>query len=204
MKNLKKSWMLAAILICGACLVGCGNKTAKEEDGVENAQTEVQAEPQVPGTVMYDAAVNDYLVNVIGKNYAEAEYCIPCPILVSTDDGNKEDVLVWGDFWVFNYDLSGDTLKTVSGGNHPGLMHLKKTANGYEVTAFDAVEDGAGNLESAKRIFGDKFDSYQEISSLQEKREDMRLRLTADYVKEHGLSATMLQDYGWPAVALPQ
>ncbi len=204
MKNLKKSWMLAAILICGACLVGCGNKTAKEENGMENAQTEVQAEPQVPGTVMYDAAVNDYLVNVIGKNYAEAEYCIPCPILVSTDDGNKEDVLVWGDFWVFNYDLSGDTLKTVSGGNHPGLMHLKKTANGYEVTAFDAVEDGAGNLESAKRIFGDKFDSYQEISSLQEKREDMRLRLTADYVKEHGLSATMLQDYGWPAVALPQ
>ena len=196
--------MLAAILICGACLVGCGNKTAKEENSVENAQTEVQAEPQVPGTVMYDAAVNDYLVNVIGKNYAEAEYCIPCPILVSTDDGNKEDVLVWGDFWVFNYDLSGDTLKTVSGGNHPGLMHLKKTANGYEVTAFDAVEDGAGNLESAKRIFGDKFDSYQEISSLQEKREDMRLRLTADYVKEHGLSATMLQDYGWPAVALPQ
>lgn len=204
MKNLKKSWMLAAILICGACLVGCGNKTAKEENSVENAQTEVQAEPQVLGTVMYDAAVNDYLVNVIGKNYAEAEYCIPCPILVSTDDGNKEDVLVWGDFWVFNYDLSGDTLKTVSGGNHPGLMHLKKTANGYEVTAFDAVEDGAGNLESAKRIFGDKFDSYQEISSLQEKREDMRLRLTADYVKEHGLSATMLQDYGWPAVALPQ
>ena len=204
MKNLKKSWMLASILICGACLVGCGNKTAKEENSVENAQTEVQAEPQVPGTVLYDAAVNDYLVNVIGKNYAEAEYCIPCPILVSTDDGNKEDVLVWGDFWVFNYDLSGDTLKTVSGGNHPGLMHLKKTANGYEVTAFDAVEDGAGNLESAKRIFGDKFDSYQEISSLQEKREDMRLRLTADYVKGHGLSATMLQDYGWPAVALPQ
>ena len=204
MKNLKKSWMLAAILICGACLVGCGNKNAKEENGKENAQTEVQAEPQVPGSVMYDAAINDYLVNVIGKNYAEAEYCIPCPILVSTDDGNKEDVLVWGDFWVFNYDLSGDTLKTVSGGNHPGLMHLKKTANGYEVTAVDAVEDGAGNLESAKRIFGDKFDSYQEISSLQEKREDMRLRLTADYVKEHGLSATMLQDYGWPAVALPQ
>ena len=112
--------------------------------------------------------------------------------------------MVWGDFWVFNYNLAGDTLKTVSGGNHPGLMHLKKTANGYEVTAFDAVEDGTGNLESAKRIFGDKFDSYQEISSLQEKREDMRLRFTADYVKEHGLSATMLQDYGWPAVALPQ
>ena len=65
MKNLKKSWMLAAILICGACLISCGNKNAKEENGMENAQTEVQAEPQVPGTVMYDAVVNDYLVNVL-------------------------------------------------------------------------------------------------------------------------------------------
>lgn len=206
MKNLKKSWMLAAILICGACLVGCGNKTAKEENGVENVQTEVevQAEPQVPEPVLYDAAVNDYLVNVIGKNYAEAEYCIPCPLLVSTDDGNKEDVLVWGDFWVFNYDLSGDTLKTISGGDHPGLMHLKKTENGYEVTSFEAVEDGAGNMESAKRIFGDKYDSFWEINSHQEKREDFRLHCIANYVKAHNIPAKMVQDYGWPAVELPK
>ena len=179
MKNLKKSWMLAAILICGACLVGCGNKTAKEENGVENVQTEVevQAEPQVPEPVLYDVAINDYLVNVIGKNYAEAEYCIPCPLLVSTDDGNKD---------------------------HPGLMHLKKTGNGYEVTSFEAVEDGAGNMESAKRIFGDKYDSFWEINSHQEKREDFRLHCIANYVKAHNIPAKMVQDYGWPAVELPK
>ena len=204
MKNLKKSWMLAAILICGACLISCGNKTDKEENGVQNAQTEVQAEPQVPGAVMYDAAVNDYLVNVIGKNYAEAEYCIPCPILVSTDDGNKEDVLVWGDFWVFNYDLSGDTLKTVSGGDHPGLMHLKKTDKGMEVTSFEVVEDGAGNLESAKKIFGDHYEAFHEVNSNQEKRESIRLQFIADYVKKNNLPVKMVQDYGWPAVELPK
>ena len=124
-------------------------------------------------------------------------------VIVGTDDGNKDDILVWGDFWVFNYNLSGDTLKTVSGGDHPGLMHLKKVGNEYEISNFEVVEDGAGNLESAKRIFGDKYDSFQEVNGLVEKREDMRLRFTADYVKKHGLSATMLQDYGWPAVALP-
>ena len=146
----------------------------------------------------------DYLVNVIGKNYAEAEYCIPCPFIVSTDDGNKDDVLVWGDFWVFNYDKSGDTLKTVSGGSHPGLMHLKKTDNGFEVTGFDAVEDGAGNMESAKRIFGENFNAFWEINSNAEKREDIRLHFVADYVKEHNLPVKLLQDYGWPAVALPE
>ena len=196
-------WMLAAILICGVSLVGCGNKKAKEQPKEAQEET-VQVEKVVSDAELCDMAVEDYLVNVIGKNYAEAEYCIPCPIIISTDDGNKDDVLVWGDFWVFNYDQSGDTLKTVSGGDHPGLMHLKKTENGFEVTSFEAVEDGAGNMESAKRIFGDNFEAFWELNSNQEKREDIRARFTADYVKLHNLSATMMQDYGWPAVALPE
>ena len=203
MKHSKKLWMLAAILFSGAILMSCGNKKAKEQPK-ETKEEAVQVEEVVSDAELCDFAVNDYLVNVIGKNYAEAEYCIPSPFIVSMDDGNKDDVLIWGDFWVFNYDVAGDTLKTVSGGNHPGLMHLKKTDNGFEVTGFDAVEDGAGNLESAKRIFGDKFDAFWEVNSNQEKREDIRLQFVADYVKKHNLPVKMLQDYGWPAVTLPE
>ncbi len=193
-------WMLAAILICGVSMVSCGNKNAKEEAKEEPTQVE----QVVSDAELCKAAVNDYLVNVIGKNYAEAEYCIPSPFVISTNEGNKDDVLIWGDFWVFNYDISGDTLKTVSGGNHPGLMHLKKTDNGFEVTNFEVVEDGEGNLESAKRIFGDNYDAFWEVNSNQEKREDIRLHFIADYVKEHNLPVKMLQDYGWPAVELPK
>ena len=193
-------WMLAAILICGVSMVSCGNKNAKEEAKEETTQVE----QVVSDAELCKAAVNDYLVNVIGKNYAEAEYCIPSPFVISTNEGNKDDVLIWGDFWVFNYDISGDTLKTVSGGSHPGLMHLKKTDNGFEVTNFEVVEDGEGNLESAKRIFGDNYDAFWEVNSNQEKREDIRLHFIADYVKEHNLPVKMVQDYGWPAVALPE
>ena len=203
MKHSRKLWMLAAILFCGAFLMSCGNKKAKEQPK-EVQEEVVQIEKVVSDAELCNAAVDDYLVNVIGKNYAEAEYCIPCPIFVSTDDGNKDDVLVWGDFWVFNYDVAGDTLKTVSGGSHPGLMHVKKTDNGFEVVGFDAVEDGAGNMESAKKIFGEHFDSFWEINSNQEKCEDIRLHFIADYVKKHNLPVKMVQDYGWPAVALPE
>jgi len=202
MNKTMKMWMLAAILICGVSLVSCGNKNTKEqpqEAQVENTSVEVK----VPDAEACNVVVEEYLVNVIGKNYAEAEYCIPCPIVISTDDGNKDDILVWGDFWVFNYNQSGDTLKTVSGGNHPGLMHLKKTDNGFEVTNFEEVEDGAGNLESAKRIFGNNYDAFWEINSNEEKREDIRLRFVVDYVKKHRISVKFLQDYGWPAVTLP-
>ena len=203
MKHSKRLWMLAAILICGVSLVGCGNKKAKEQPKETQVET-VQVEEVVSEEELCNVAIENYLVNVIGKNYAEAEYCITSPFIVSTDNGNKYDVLVWGDFWVFNYDLSGDTLKTVSGGNHPGLMHLKRTDNGYEVTSFEEVEDGTGNLESSKRIFGDNYEAFCEINSNQEKREDIRLHFVADYVKKHNLSAKLLQDYGWPAVALPE
>lgn len=201
MNKSMKMWMMAAILVCGVSLVGCGNKDAKKQIKKEEP---VQVEQVVSDADLCNAAVNDYLVNVIGKNYAEAEYCIPSPFIISSDEGNKDDVLVWGDFWVFNYDISGDTLKTVSGGNHPGLMHLKKTDKGFEVTGFDAVEDGADNMESAKRIFGDNFDAFWELNSNQEKREDVRLHFIADYVKKHNLPVKMVQDYGWPAVALPE
>ena len=196
-------WMLAAILICGVSMVSCGNKNVKEQPKEAKVET-VQVERFVSEVELCNAAVDNYLVNVIGKNYAEAEYCIPSPFVISTNEGNKDDVLVWGDFWVFNYDISGDTLKTVSGGDHPGLMHLKKTDNGFEVSGFDAVEDGAGNRESAKRIFGDNYDAFWEVNSNQEKREDIRLHFIADYVKEHNLPVKMVQDYGWPAVELPK
>ncbi len=193
-------WMMAAILICGVSLTDCGNKNAKEQV----VEEPVQVEQVVSDADLCNAAVNDYLVNVIGKNYTEAEYCIPSPFIVNTDDSNKDDVLIWGDFWVFNYDISGDTLKTVSGGNHPGLMHLKKTDKGFEVTSFDVVEDGAGNMESAKKFFGDNFDAFWELNSNQEKREDVRLHFIADYVKKNNLPVKMVQDYGWPAVALSE
>lgn len=200
MKNSAKIWMLAAILFCGVSFVGCGNNNAKEQPKKETKQV---IDPKADAAAC-DAAVADYLVNVIGKNYAEGELCIPSPFVVSTDFGNPEDVKVWGDFWVFNYNQSGDTLKTVSGGNHPGLMHLKKTDKGIEVVNFEVVEDGAGNLESAKKIFGENYDAFQEVNSSQEKREDIRLHYVADYVKEHNLSVKMVQDNGWPAVELPK
>ncbi|MBQ3738087.1 MAG: hypothetical protein II862_03755 [Bacteroidales bacterium] len=202
MKKTLKMWMLAAILICSTALVSCGNKNTKEqpkEATVENNQV-----VNVFDSKACDAAVANYLENVIGKQYAEGQYSISSPFVISTDNGDLQDVKVWGDFWVFNYNVSGDTLKTVSGGSHPGLMHLRTTDDGYEVTKFEAVEDGSEYLPSAKRIFGDKFDAFQEISSAAEKREDIRLRNIADYVKKHNLKVTMVQDYGWPAVELPK
>ena len=149
--------------------------------------------------ITYFPAIDRYLADSIGSQYAKGEYCVPFHSIVGVDERNADDILVWGSFWVFNYNQVGDTLKCVSGGSHPGLLHIRQTEKGFEVTAFDQVEDGSRYLPTAKKIFGDKFDAFQAVNSDEQKREKLRVDVLTTYVKKHGLTATMYQDYGWPA-----
>ena len=150
----------------------------------------------------YFPAIDRYLADSIGSKYAKGEHCVPIHSIVRVDERNAEDILVWGDFWVFNYNQVGDTLKCVSGGSHPGLLHIRQTEKGFEVTAFDQVEDGSRYLPTAKKIFGDKFNAFKTINSDEKNRERLRAEGLATYAKKNGLAVTMYQDYGWPAKKL--
>lgn len=152
----------------------------------------------------YFPAIDRYLADSIGSRYAKGEHCVPIHSIVRVDERNSEDILVWGDFWVFNYNQVGDTLKCVSGGSHPGLLHIRQTEKGFEVTAFDQVEDGSRYLPTAKKIFGDKFDIFKAINSDEKNRERLRAEGLATYAKKNGLAVTMYQDYGWPAKKLEE
>ena len=149
--------------------------------------------------VSYFPAIDRYLVEEIGRYYAQGEHCVPLRNIVAVDESHAEDILVWGDFWVFNYNQEGDTLKCISGGSHPGLMHMRQTEKGYEVTAFDRVADGSDFLPSAKKIFGDRYDAFQTMYSDDVAREKLRSEGLAAHARQKGLAVTLYQDYGWPA-----
>ncbi len=197
MKNMK-SWMLAAILLCGTACVTGNTNADKEAKG-----TTAVAEPAKGVDVIMDA-INQYLVDSIGSQYTAGDMCIPV-IMMTCSDGMKGDsVFMWGDYWVFNYKVAGDTLKCVSGGDHPGKMLLKKNENGkFQVLSFEQVEDGHGNVESAKRIFGDYYDALHAVNSDEKYREKTRASAIADYVKANKLPVKYYQDYGWPAKVIP-
>ena len=187
----------AALLTFAAC----GNKQevapATEVNDTNNvSEQENNVSEQ---EITYFPAIDRYLVDEIGKQYAKGEHCVPFHHIVAVDERNADDILIWGDFWVFNYNQVGDTLKCVAGGSHPGLMHVAQTENGFEVKAFEQVEDGSNFIPSAKKIFGDKYDAFQAINSDEKNREILRAEVLGNYVKNHGLSVTLYQDYGWPA-----
>lgn len=147
-------------------------------------------------------AISDYLVKEIGVHYLQGERCISTLMMVAEEEVDAVQARVWGDFWIRWYNIAGDTLKTVSGGNHSGCMTLVKEDGGLRVTAFEQTEDGAGNDASARRIFGQHYDIYQNMHSNQDVREAVRKEQLQDYIRRHQLPIRFYQDYGWDAVEL--
>ena len=183
--------LFIAILITSGVVMSC-KKKATQTESTDNIQANTRM-------LSLDETIGQYLTDSIGSRYSEGEVCIPVVTIIDLDSTDVADIKAWGDYWVFNYNVSGDTLKTVSGGNHPGMFHLRKTLNGFEVTAFDQVEDGSAFMPSAKRIYGDKFDAFLATNSDENKRDELRKAAIAHFVKQNSMPVTLYQDYGWPA-----
>ena len=146
--------------------------------------------------------ISDYLVKEIGSQYTQADLCVPVLMIAAQEDCETEFAWVWGDFWVFNYRIAGDTLKTVSGGNHSGKMQICAGDPYWMVCRFEQTEDGAGNDASARRIFGDHYDIYMNMHSNEAVREAVRKEQLREYIQRNHLNIHFYQDYGWPAVTL--
>lgn len=172
------------------------------EDAIKGKKSSLPAY-EYPGPEQFYSVLYKYIIDNFGKQYLPGDVCIPCPIIVAEDDSNKDDMLLYGNFEVYNYTLSGDTLMTVSGGSHPGCIHYKMGDNGYEITGFDQVADGSDYDSTAKEIFGDKYDAFIKASSDNKAKEEVRAQIISNYAAANNLSITGFQDYGWEKIALP-
>ena len=219
----KKLAILLSIMmvLSFTALTACGNKTAdtaEPEETTEAADTaadtaEDQTDPVNGAAYGYSgddpvqAAVYQYLVEEIAPQYELPEGAVSIPIVQLVDEDvdsdDDKDAEVKGAFWVFNYVIEGDTLKMVSGGNHPGKMELIQVGGGYSVQEFEQVGDGANFEPTAKDIFEEHYDSFMKVNGDQEARESLRAQIIADYVKANGLSVTKYQDEGWDPVDIP-
>ena len=190
--------LLISLALVSILFSSCANR----KDKTTSSPTEVQETESV--TDQYFKAIDKYLTDVVGKGYASGEVTIPYYDYISVDD-STEDIQVWGDFWVENYNISSDTLLFVSGGNHSGKMHVKKSSDGqFFVCGFDAVGDGSEYLPSAKAIFGDRFDDFQKAYSDNRAREEIRKSVISEYTHSNKLAVKYYKDYGWPAIRIPE
>lgn len=203
---MKKSLIFLSSLVSsvamGVMCASCGGSVQNSEKVTEEKSEQPAACAEVSNPDTYLKAIDRYMADSVGSKYSAGEFSIPFCLLVDTDERDSTDILVWGVFWVDNYNLVGDTLMTVSGGSHPGLMHVCNENGHFRVTNFDAVLDGAQLAPSAKKIFGNRYEKFSNIMSDQNQREAVRLDFVKEFVSRNNVVAKYYKDYGWDAVEI--
>lgn len=209
--------LLTAAFVLSVVLGACGRKApAKEESEATTEEFEVEeeidekvdeeemigAEYGYAGTDPVEAAIYKYMVEETAEDYDKADVSIPTVTIIAEDYTDDDEVVVYGDFWIENYDIDGDTLKCVSGGNYPGVMHLTRGGEEYSVSKFDVVADGGDFDQSAKELFGEYYQDFMDANGDEEGRNELRKQTVSDYVKLNGLSVTQYQDEGSDPVEL--
>ncbi|MCR5687713.1 MAG: hypothetical protein K6G58_06805 [Lachnospiraceae bacterium] len=179
--------------------------TAPAGDGSSEKTVSSALPPyEYPGPELFYTVLYKFLIDEYAENYDKADVTIPCPIIIAEDESNRDDIRIWGDFWIMNYNLNGDTLEMVSGGSYPGLIHVKSTDSGYEVTEMEVVGDGSDYDPTAKKIFGDHYDEFTKSTADIDGREATRAQIIANYVAANNLPIKAYKDYGWDPVTLPE
>ena len=123
--------------------------------------------------------IAQYLVNQIGPLYLQGDVCVPTIMVVAEDS-----LQIWCDCWVEWYNISADSLMFVSGGNHSGCFTLTEQNGTLNVASFDQTLDGSAFLPSAKRIFGQHYDIYNNIHSNPAIRDACRELQMREYINK--------------------
>lgn len=194
MKQTKHYLTIASAILIAFGLAGCKN-TPKEEPAVIDtlAPTVEEVVDETPA-VSWQTTVDEYLTTVIGRRLGlDNVLIVPNYTVLAVDSSDMNDFRVWGDWWVYAYDSEGEMLITSIATCAPGLFHLKRTADGFEVKKFDEVEEGRAIEENAQRIFGKYSDAFWKVNSNQEYNDSLRLATMKEYVRKNDLPFTKLQ-----------
>ena len=222
---------LLAVTIIG-CLtfsfVGCGKsnqeannaQTSTEADGTETVLKEDETDyaalnenvlPLFSYNTLYsfegydsmEAAAYDYLSFDYDMECDGENVIIPYVDILGADDTNADDVLVYGNYYLWQYTKNEDTIEAVSGGSYPGVIHMEMIGDKdnalYSANSFD---EGLTD-EDTKEIMGDYYDAYIEANSDQEKIEAEIAQVLADYVSANNLQITKYKMFGQDAKELP-
>ena len=156
------------------------------------------------GTDKYLGVICDDIVNNVGPMYdpdSKKTVEIPTPIVVKVDDSDKNDIKVYGNFWVYGYSLDGTTFNNENGGSYPGCYHLKEEDGNIVFVSKEIAEEGNRFDESLLRICGGDEALSKEITGISdEEKESSRIQYVSMYAKENGLNITSIKDFGWPII----
>lgn len=185
-------------------------ETPAASEEVQEVQTENEGEESAEGEFLpkfyynqvladngfqpLEAAAYDYLAFDHVKGSDADHVLIPYVNIVDVDETDPSDVLLYGDYYVWEFEKQQDTLVMVSGGHCPGVIHLERTGEGETaIYSPKGTMDEGFTDDDTKAIFGEYYDHYLTLSSDDAARDSGLALNIADYVTVNNLDITGYQ-----------
>ncbi len=148
-------------------------------------------------------AIYNYLkpeyINMFGD---DGQVYIPAYVIYQEIDAGEE-YLVFGDFTIYGYKLTGNILEAQSGAAMPGCAHLKRNGDGFEVISIEFAGDGEqydADIKEFTKDYPEVYDMY--FAYEPERDEDIRREYIQMYVTDNNLNIEYYKDYGWDPIKI--
>ena len=126
---------------------------------------------------------------------------IPTPYISQINDEDKNDIKIFGDFYIYGYEMNGMIFDCVNGGSFPGCIHLKEENGDISFVKIETAEDGANHDKSLLKICeGDESLKKDIDNERYEDGDKLRIEYVKMYAKENNLEVSGIKDYGWPVI----
>ena len=114
----------------------------------------------------------------------------------------EDEYLVFGNFYIYSYLLTGNVLESTHGNEMPACFHLKKDNENYRVVRVDVAQDGTYKKD-IKHFTRDYPGLYKTFLNYNEKKNNKaRQKYLQMYVQTYDLDIKYYKDYGWDSVPI--
>lgn len=186
------------------------NNETKEKEVINSVnhmtEREFGFDPEISfeytGDDIYIKEITNNMLKVAKENFdSQGKVVIPTPYIVKIDDSDKNDIKVYGDFYIYGYEMSGTIFYTKNGGSYPGCYHLKEENGTISTVKVEIAEDGSNNWKSLVKICGDDESLAKDVSNVvSNDGEKNRIEYVKMYAKANNLRVSGIKDYGWPII----
>ena len=154
------------------------------------------------GSDMYLKAITDEMVSVSKEHFGDQGTVeIPTPYIVNIDDSDKSDIKVYGDFYIYGYDMNGTIFNCKNSGSFPGCYHLQDKDGKVSFISKEIAEDGSNNYSSLLKICGNDAELVKDIfAAVDNDKEETRIKYIKMYADGNNLRVYGIKDYGWPII----
>ena len=147
-------------------------------------------------------AIYEYLEPEYMEYMEDGQVYIP-GYVIHLEENKGDEHLVFGNFWAYGYQLSGNILEVESGGEKPACFHLEKTADGYQVKSVEFVGDGDEYADKIKEItkgYPELYDTFMEQN--EEAKMNAQREYLQMYVSDNNLDIKYFKQGGWDPVKI--